>query len=182
MGAVTYRKHIIVSSALITCAMAVTVVVYAIGVPKIKGLRQNISENRADVKAFAAATDFDEFVRFKAEYEKHLPLMRALEGAFIKEDEAFKIISWVTDAIAATLNQGSFGFERNFASPSDIGGGLKTIPFSATLDGNRETLTQFLMELHRLPFFLSVHSVALNSSDIFREGSQMRIRGEVYVR
>ena len=126
----------------------------------------------------------EESVNFDAlsrDYEKIKPLLQSIGIALLTEEDIAKVIEGLEGVASRAGTRMSLALESQTPLPSDVAG-VRSIPFSAVLDGGYDTLRRYLLELEKSPIFASIDSVSLSDSQsIFRAGT-IKLRGRIYTK
>ena len=107
-----------------------------------------------------------------------------------KVENALPSIDNVPDVLAAfesVANETSLHISINLGSPVPYKGNsnfeISSVDYSATLNGNIETLIRFLKSYERLPFLASISSISIVSTpEGWTANSQITIPGRIFVK
>lgn len=62
-------------------------------------------------------------------------------------------------------------------------GGMKSVVFSASLEGNFESFESYFKEFKKLPYFIEIENVSIsNSNGVFNNNSRLNFKAKLYIK
>lgn len=98
-----------------------------------------------------------------------------------KEDGLDKVVTSL-DALASETNN----TQNLIFDPSGIAqtiGGMRSIDFSASLDGNFGSFESYFKKMQRLPYFIEIGGVSIsNGAGVFNDNSHLSFKAKLYIK
>lgn len=146
---------------------------------KIEASSKKIYESRSMLKVLENRDET--YSLLKADYplvSDGLPLLRK---ALPKEDGIFEAVTSLDALATETNNTQSLVFD-SLASAQSIGG-VKSLGFTANLDGNFGSFEEYFKKIQKLPYFIEISNVSIaNGSGIFNNNSRLNYKAKLYIK
>ncbi|MDP3057823.1 MAG: hypothetical protein Q8N37_04915 [bacterium] len=146
---------------------------------KIEASGKNIYESRSMLKVLENRDENYSFL--KTDY----PLVRdglpILKKSLPKEDGLDKVVTSLDALASETNNTQNLIFDSS--GIAQIIGGMRSIDFSASLDGNFGSFESYFKKMQRLPYFIEIGSVSINNgAGVFNDNSHLSFKAKLYIK
>lgn len=97
------------------------------------------------------------------------------------ENSIGELVSSIENAATTTGNTGALSFDP-LENSQPAGMRTKSLKFSAILNGNLETFSEYLAKLQKLPYFIEIGSITIkNDLGAANNNSQMALTAKVFI-
>lgn len=146
---------------------------------KIEAMAEKIYESRSMLRVLENRDE--NYSLLKADYSVvrgGLPLLRkALPG----EDDLDKAVSRLDALASETNNTQNLVFDS--LNTAQIIGGMKSVNFSASLDGNFGSFKSYFKKLEKLPYFIEIGNISINNgAGVFNNNSRLNFKAKLYIK
>lgn len=146
---------------------------------KIEASGKKIYESRSMLRVLENRDE--NYSLLKADYplvRDGLPLLRkALPG----EDSLDEIVTSLDALASETNNTQNLVFDS--LGLAQIIGGMKSVNFSASLDGNFGSFESYFKKLEKLPYFIEIGNISINNgAGVFNNNSRLNFKAKVYIK
>lgn len=146
---------------------------------KIEASSKKIYESRSMLKVLENRDET--YSLLKADYpvvSEGLPLLRK---ALPKEDGLIEVVTRI-DSLASETNISQNLVFDSLAGAQAIGG-MKSIGFTASLEGNFGSFKNYFQKIQKLPYFIEIANVSItNSAGIFSNNSRLNYKAKLYIK
>lgn len=146
---------------------------------KIEMRAEKIYESRSMLRVLENRDENYSFL--KADYplvQEGLPILRK---ALPKEDNLIEAVSRL-DALASETNN----IQNLVFDPLSLAqnvGEMKSVSFSASLDGNFGSFKNYFKKMQKLPYFIEVANVNIaNGAGVFNNNSRLNYKAKLYIK
>ncbi|MFH1048108.1 MAG: hypothetical protein V1732_00400 [Patescibacteria group bacterium] len=146
---------------------------------KIEASGKKIYESRSMLRVLENRDE--NYSLLKADYSVvrgGLPLLRkALPG----EDSLDEIVSRLDALAGETKNIQNLVFDS--LNTAQVIGGMKSVNFSASIDGNFGSFESYFKKLEKLPYFIEIGNVSINNgAGVFSNNSHLNFKAKLYIK
>jgi Tfp pilus assembly protein PilO len=146
---------------------------------KIEASSKKIYESRSMLKVLENRDE--NYSLLKADYplvQEGLPVLRK---ALPKDDNLDGVVTSLDALALETDNTQNLVFDP--MSAAQIVGGMKSLGFTASLEGNFGSFENYFKKIQRLPYFIEIGNVSIvNSTGVFNNNSRLNYKAKVYIK
>lgn len=107
-----------------------------------------------------------------------LPFLRRV---LPKEDGLYDVVTNLDALAVETNNIQNLIFDPS--SKAEVIGGMKSVEFSASLDGNFGSFEDYFKKLAKLPYFVEVRNISItNGAGVFNNNSHLSFKAKLYIK
>ena len=123
----------------------------------------------------------DMFASLNAKYGELAPILPALYGALLKEEDILVFSDTVEKIGKDTGNKVTFQFDSQEPAVEAVFPDVSVVHFSAVLSGNYGSFVQFLSGLARSHYFMTLDQMTIENSESLTAQSKMSVKGAVFI-
>lgn len=146
---------------------------------KIESEAKKIYESRSMLKVLENRNE--NYSLLKADYSfvrEGLPILRK---ALPKEDDLDAAVTGFDVLAAETNNTQNLVFDS--LSSAQIVGGMKSIGFTASLEGNFGSFEDYFKKIRKLPYFIEIKNISIaNGAGVFNNNSRLNFEAKLYIK
>lgn len=173
-----FQKKILKSIAVTGLILAVEAMVLFFIIQAVSKKAEEIAERK--ILAISFEQETVNFGSMENDYNKINPYLNTIENILPDSDNLVRVLEALNNFGLKVGVYSSVNLESQSLLPSDIDG-LNYIPFSIIIDGNYESLRNYLKGFNQQPIFASVESIAFNGQSIFNS-ARIKLNGKIYTR
>lgn len=173
-----FQKKILKSIAITVLILAAETAVLFFVIQAISGKAAEITERKMLTISFERETA--NFGNIEKDFNRISPYLSTIENILPDGENLIRVLEALNNFGLKFGVSSSLKLESQSLLPADIAG-LNYVSFSATLDGNYESLRKYLKEFSQQPIFASIESISLSGQSIF-SSARIQLNGKIYVK